>query len=362
MRDWLALIIVILILGILIDGVRRMRIARREQLVLSKNAQNADKLEGEGADNETFSSEFPSGKARVAKQRDEESAEALNQSVRRKYSDGRVTLGAPQRIPEQVTLNLEESVPMLMDSVDYEPSPQESDDHTVNEPVISEGYGDEAKNIEGNSVERHTGEAIIEPTVGSLDEVLESSDADNLYASESRSDDSSPVDTEATVMEKNAADHDADIEYREPDEVLIINVMARAGERFSGSALLEILTRLGLKLGAMEIFHRHENNDGDGEVLYSLANMVVPGTFNLAEMENFVTPGISLFLSLPIASDSLHAYDDMVLSARALAEGLGGELKDENRSVMTNQTIEHGRERVIEYERKKKLTLTKGLS
>lgn len=45
----------------------------------------------------------------------------------------------------------------------------------------------------------------------------------------------------------------------------------------------------------------------------------------------------------------------MADAARGLADALGGELKDENRSVMTKQTIEHARQKVMEFERKRKL-------
>ena len=62
-----------------------------------------------------------------------------------------------------------------------------------------------------------------------------------------------------------------------------------------------------------------------------------------------------MFLSLPVAGESLAAFNDLSVTAKNLANALGAELKDENRSVMTPQTIEHGRQRVIEYERKRKL-------
>jgi cell division protein ZipA len=131
--------------------------------------------------------------------------------------------------------------------------------------------------------------------------------------------------------------------------------MARRGEMFAGPELLEAMVSQGLRYGDMDIFHRHESEDGRGQILFSAANMVVPGTFDLSAMEDFFTPGISMFLSLPIASDSLAAYNLMANTAQHIAEVLGGELKDENRSVMTRQTIEHGRQRVIEYERKRRL-------
>jgi cell division protein ZipA len=42
----------------------------------------------------------------------------------------------------------------------------------------------------------------------------------------------------------------------------------------------------------------------------------------------------------------------MIAAARKLSHELGGDLKDEQRSVLTAQTIEHYRQRIAEFERK----------
>jgi cell division protein ZipA len=139
----------------------------------------------------------------------------------------------------------------------------------------------------------------------------------------------------------------------EPEEVLIINVMAHEGQRFAGDALLDVVLRCGMRYGNMNIFHRHSDAQGDGAVLFSMANMVKPGTFDLDAMDEFTTPGISLFMTLPLnVESSIQAFETMLDSARRIAEALGGELKDENRSVMTRQTMEHCRQRIRDFERK----------
>ena len=48
----------------------------------------------------------------------------------------------------------------------------------------------------------------------------------------------------------------------------------------------------------------------------------------------------------------MNAYECMIGTAQCLANNLGGEMRDERQSVMTGQTIEHGRQRVREFERK----------
>jgi cell division protein ZipA len=126
--------------------------------------------------------------------------------------------------------------------------------------------------------------------------------------------------------------------------------MARHGSMFSGADLLPVLRKQGLHLGEMSIFHRHAEMDGSGQVMFSMANMVKPGTFNLATMENFSTPGVSFFLQLPNKLGNLPSFEKMLAAASAVKVGLDGEFKDENRSVFTRQTVEHCRQRIQDFE------------
>lgn len=144
-------------------------------------------------------------------------------------------------------------------------------------------------------------------------------------------------------------------EQQPVEEVLVINVIARDGDGFKGPALLQNILESGLRFGEMDIFHRHESMAGNGEVLFSMANGVKPGTFDLDDFELFYTPAVSFFLGLPGPRHPKQAFDLMIAAARKLAHELNGELKDDQRSVMTAQTIEHYRQRISEFERKKQL-------
>ena len=136
------------------------------------------------------------------------------------------------------------------------------------------------------------------------------------------------------------------------EEVLVINVIARSDEGFKGPALLQNILESGLRFGEMDIFHRHESMAGNGEVLFSMANALKPGTFDLDDIEGFSTRAVSFFLGLPGPRHPKQAFDVMVAAARKLAHELNGELKDDQRSVMTAQTIEHYRQRIVEFERR----------
>ncbi|AFM33544.1 MULTISPECIES: cell division protein ZipA [Stutzerimonas stutzeri subgroup] len=136
------------------------------------------------------------------------------------------------------------------------------------------------------------------------------------------------------------------------EEVLVINVICRDPHGFRGPALLQNILESGLRFGEMDIFHRHESMAGNGEVLFSMANAVKPGTFDLDDIDHFTTPAVSFFLGLPGPRHPKQAFDVMVAAARKLSQELNGELKDDQRSVLTAQTIEHYRQRIVEFERR----------
>lgn len=140
------------------------------------------------------------------------------------------------------------------------------------------------------------------------------------------------------------------------EEVVVISVLSRDPEGFDGSKLLELMMVCGLRYSRqMGIFHRFETESEDSELQFSMVNVVKPGTFPIEEMGEFMTPGITLLMPLPGAVDSSAAFEAMVETAMVVVRHMGGELKDENRSVMTAQTIEFARQRVREFERRHRL-------
>lgn len=148
----------------------------------------------------------------------------------------------------------------------------------------------------------------------------------------------------------NGYDEDVDDDSNEPSEVLAINVLARQGRRFAGDELLQVLLSSGLRFGEMSIFHRHANGK-NGPVLFSVANALNPGTFDLNEISEFTTPGVCFFMTLPnVASNNMLVYEQMLATARHVQQSLDAELKDDNRSVMTAQTMEHYRQRIRDFE------------
>ncbi|WP_206485491.1 cell division protein ZipA [Thalassotalea sp. G2M2-11] len=146
-----------------------------------------------------------------------------------------------------------------------------------------------------------------------------------------------------------------ELEVKKPDidpEVLVVSVVMPEGQQISGAALLPTLLTLGLRYGDMNIFHRHQDNAGNGKVTFSLANMMNPGTFDLDEIETFVTQGISLFMTLPNAGDPFEVFEHMMNAAKQLSTEFHAQLLDDKRSVMTKQTEQHYMSKIREFERR----------
>ena len=141
-----------------------------------------------------------------------------------------------------------------------------------------------------------------------------------------------------------------EIETTEPSEVIVLNVMAPDGSEFHGTDLMHVLITAGLKFGEMSIFHQRVNGDNKAPVVFSVANILNPGSFDLNTMDNFYTRGVSLFLALPTPMNNLQAFDQMLDVAQQICGSLDGELKDDHRSDMTLQTIEHYRQRINDFE------------
>lgn len=238
-------------------------------------------------DFDEYGSELPSGGARVVSYRDEADVEEVGKSVRERAEANKPKLSVLLREPEQPSLNLD--------------MPGEQEDDSSNE---------------------------VDTT-------------SNLKKSPQK---------ERKLEEKSPKKDSAERSKQVPvASVVVLHLMAKEGETFQGEQLLDALLKQGLRYGSMKIFHRHEQAEGAGPVIFSVANSVNPGTFDLNQMDQLATPGISLFFAMEDVDDPGAALDILFITAKAIAEELNGEIKDESRSAFTRQTEDHYRQRVADF-------------
>jgi cell division protein ZipA len=210
--------------------------------------------------------------------------------------------------PEQVALDLNEEVPVLMDPVEM------GDASPADRPIAE------------RNIQRAPARDRVRTVTESAQKIETSVDEQTSVS-----------DHESTTKQRPGANC--------PERFVILYVAA-IHEPFEGQHLLECLLDQGMTFGEMDIFHRTSDA---GKILFSSANAVAPGTFVVSEMHQIKTPAISLFMQANLLNDPLAAYDQMVEVAQNLALDLVGEVKDESRSVLTPQTIEHGRQSLVEF-------------
>ena len=205
-------------------------------------------------------------------------------------------------------VRLGQAVPMLMESIEDD----ENDPLFTPQPI--------------NYDQQMSAEPLPDP-VPSAPEALQASDTDEQV--------------EEPKLEVDPSQH----------EVVVVNVRAR-NQAFKGADLLHILLACDCRFGDMNIFHRYEGTSGKGAVQFSIVNMVEPGVFDLNNIDDFSTPGVSFFMGVPGPKDAMQAFECMVETAQCLVKNLDGELLDESRSVMTAQTLDHCRQKIRDFERR----------
>lgn len=153
-------------------------------------------------------------------------------------------------------------------------------------------------------------------------------------------------------------DLEPDGNRRDDEAPLLIqlSVAKRVGE-FPGPDILEVAEACGLRPGDMDIFHCLDEFDDGTRIYFSMANMVKPGIFPFDAMEDFSTPGMMLFAQLEGYPEDLTVLEEMIATARKLANSLGGDVLDDTRRPLTVRKEEEMRNAVLTHEARRARSL-----
>ncbi|MDH5648590.1 MAG: cell division protein ZipA [Gammaproteobacteria bacterium] len=134
------------------------------------------------------------------------------------------------------------------------------------------------------------------------------------------------------------------------DAIANINVTAAEGTEFSGRDIEKSAQSRGMAFGEMNIFHK-KNDEAQGcRHMFSMANLYEPGYFSPDEMDTLTARGLTLFMHIPCTHNPVAVFDDMVETARALSEDLGGAMVDQDGKVLTESGIKAIRHQIEDME------------
>lgn len=139
------------------------------------------------------------------------------------------------------------------------------------------------------------------------------------------------------------------------EEPLIIALFLTAKQPcgFSGSDIFSVLEELGCEYGKHQIFHHFGVGEPKAkQAVFSIANMLEPGTFNPDQQEQFVTEGLAIFMQLPGVFGGRVAFELMLNTTQRMADKLEGQVCNERRQVLEPTIIQNLRDKIAKFEQR----------
>ncbi|HAI45847.1 Cell division protein ZipA [compost metagenome] len=135
------------------------------------------------------------------------------------------------------------------------------------------------------------------------------------------------------------------------DKIVSLFVAARAGEQLRGEDIVVAAEKTGLVFGHMNVFHRLVEGHPERGPIFSMASIMKPGSFDMANIREMQTPAIAFFLTLPAPLTALDAWEKMLPTVQRMGELLDGVVLDDSRNALGRQRIAHIRDELRAYDR-----------
>jgi|GEM_PF-3111129 len=157
----------------------------------------------------------------------------------------------------------------------------------------------------------------------------------------------------SVLLDEHLADHtksEEDSILVQAEHIIAFNLLPKSGRPFEGRVVLSLLRKHGLRFGEMWLFHRFEESNGQGPMMFSVLKFTKegPAGFELETMEQDNFEGLTFFLALP-GTRPLNGFDMMLSTAQRLATELYGQLYDDEMNHLTEQLKSHYRHVVMDF-------------
>ena len=154
--------------------------------------------------------------------------------------------------------------------------------------------------------------------------------------------------SQTKALNAQQADPATQAKDKEWDIVLALTILSGENSPFIGANIRAALDFADLEPGEMQIYHRHIAEQ-QAQALFSVANLLSPGTLKPKELATLETKGLVIFMRLPSPANGLLAFDAMLDAADKMAKHLNGRLCDEKRQTLTEATLENMRSRILNF-------------
>ena len=148
--------------------------------------------------------------------------------------------------------------------------------------------------------------------------------------------------TKLSITFEEALERAAELdEFCETSDVLAsINLLANGPTGFNGRSIDQVARHFNLNIGAMNIYHRRNDQALGNHHLFSLANLYQPGNFDPAKLDRFRTQGLTLFMNVPCSYQPVMVFNQMAETALGMAKMLDGRLEDHDQRPITEQSLQ----------------------
>ena len=161
-----------------------------------------------------------------------------------------------------------------------------------------------------------------------------------------------PVQQEELELDGSPSQNDLGKRVSEQfDRIVSLYVAAKAGNKLRGQDIVVAAEKAGLTFGHMDVFHRLVDGKPELGPIFSVANIIKPGSFEMSRIAEIETPAIAFFLTLPAPVAALDAWETMEPAAQRMADLLDGVVLDEERNALGRQRIQHIRDELRAYDR-----------
>lgn len=121
---------------------------------------------------------------------------------------------------------------------------------------------------------------------------------------------------------------------------IMMFLSARENRKLAGYELLQTVLAAGLRFGEGHFFHRHQNRNGQGPVLCSLAAATATGMFDLQNIGAFSVRGLCLYMhSSGNSVIDAERLSIMLETAKQLSADLDTHLLDDKQQPLTEESM-----------------------